>query len=128
MRGVRLSAASYRHVAGSHGRALRKRRGNPEDLSRKTRRARVPAAQGTRRLPQQPHPPCLRQKSRSAYSCRLMWQLARPRFSRYCWWYSSARQKVCAGSMAVAMGRRNLPDSSKAFLDLSAAAFCSGVW
>ena len=32
-----------------------------------------------------------------------MWQLAWPRFSRYFWWYSSARQKVCAGSTLVTM-------------------------
>ncbi len=30
-----------------------------------------------------------------------MWQLAWPRFSRYLWWYSSARQNVCAGSTLV---------------------------
>jgi hypothetical protein len=33
MRGTRPSAASYRHVAGLDSRALRERRGNPEDLS-----------------------------------------------------------------------------------------------
>ena len=35
-----------------------------------------------------------------------MWQLACPRFSRYRWWYSSARQKVCAGSTLVTMRLR----------------------
>src|SRR5262245_14308903 len=37
------------------------------------------------------------------------WQLDRPRLARYFWWYSSARQKVEAGTTSVTIGRRNRP-------------------
>ncbi len=33
-----------------------------------------------------------------------IWQETAPRFSRYFWWYSSARQKFCAGTTWVTIG------------------------
>ena len=33
-----------------------------------------------------------------------LWQATAPRFSKYFWWYSSPRQKVCAGTTWVTIG------------------------
>jgi hypothetical protein len=56
-----------------------------------------------------------------------MEQLDCPRFSRYCWWYSSARQKAPAGVISVTIGLRNLPDACNRSFDAAATACCSGV-
>src|SRR4030081_2965249 len=49
-----------------------------------------------------------------------------PRFFKYCWWYSSARQNFGAGSIWVTIGRGKRPLFSSFCFDASAAAFWSG--
>jgi hypothetical protein len=53
-------------------------------------------------------------------------QLARPRFCRYCWWYSSAGQNTGAGVISVTIGLLNR--ACAASFDAFAFASCSGEW
>jgi len=55
-----------------------------------------------------------------------MWQIGRPFFSRYRWWYSSARQNVDAAVISVTMGREKRFDACNFAFDARAAASCSG--
>jgi hypothetical protein len=60
---------------------------------------------------------------------RQIWQPRNPCFSKYRWWYSSALQKVDAGTISVAIGMfPYFPDLFSCSFDASAAAFWSGVW
>ena len=55
-------------------------------------------------------------------------QWARPRFSRYCWWYSSARQNAEHGAISVTIGRRKRPEVSTSALRGARASSCSASW
>jgi hypothetical protein len=57
-----------------------------------------------------------------------MWQLTAPRFSRYFWWYSSARQKVSAGTTWVTMGFENFFSAVRRAMVAFAVDSCSGEW
>ena len=52
-------------------------------------------------------------------------QVARPFLTRYCWWYSSAGQKVVAGTISVESARELRLGSR---FDSAATSACSGEW
>src|SRR3954454_355407 len=52
----------------------------------------------------------------------------RPYFSLYCWWYSSARKNVEAGTTWVTIGRRNRPAAWSRAIEALAASRWPSSW